>query len=98
MNESDHNCIYRSVDANTFELTKNSQFVSTIVGTVGWEAITGNKNVLLFGWGSWYKSLPGVYQYHHKINIDDLLNNKIDHGDLEKNRRSIYLSFRKIVL
>ena len=84
------NLIFLSKDANTFELTKNSQFVATIVGTVGWEAITGNKNVLLFGWGAWYKSLPGVYQYHDKININDLVNNKIDHKDLEKKTGDLY--------
>ncbi len=84
------NLIFLSKDANSFELTKNSQFVSTIVGTVGWEAITGNKNVLLFGWGAWYKTLPGVYQYNDKINIDDLVNNKIDHGDLEKKTGVLY--------
>jgi len=84
------NLIFLPKDANTFELTKNSQFVSTIVGTVGWEAITGNKNVLLFGWGAWYKSLPGVYQYNDKINIENLVNNKIDHDELEKKTGDLY--------
>ena len=84
------NLMFLPKDADTFELTKNSQFISTIVGTVGWEAITGNKNVLLFGWGAWYKTLPGVYQYHDNLNIDDLVNNKIDHDDLEKKTGFLY--------
>ena len=78
------NLLYLSKKTNTFELIKNSQFVSTIVGTVGWEAITGGKNVLCFGWGQWYKTLPGIYKYQDNISIEDLVNKPIDHNLLQK--------------
>ena len=78
------NLLFLYKKANTYELIKHSQFVATIVGTVGWEAITGGKNVLTFGWGRWYKNLPGVYEYRDDINIDELINKKIDHDLLQK--------------
>ena len=84
------NLFFLSREADTFELTKNSQFVATIVGTVGWEAITGGKNVLFFGWGTWYKSLPGAYEYRDDINIDDLVNKNIDHEFLQKKTAILY--------
>ncbi len=76
--------------ANTFSLIKNSQFVATIVGTAGWEAITGGKNVLTFGWGRWYKTLPGVYEYEKGVSMDELLNNRIDHDLLQKRTAALY--------
>lgn len=78
------NLIYLSDKANTYDLIKNAQFVSTIVGTVAWEAITGGKNVLCFGWGRWYKTFPGVYDYHPDMDISPLVNQPVDHELLEK--------------
>lgn len=68
---------------DTYSLLKNCQFTATITGTVGWEAITGGKAVLVFGWGVWYKSFPGVFQYHPSINISDIVNYKINLNALE---------------
>ena len=59
----------KSVD--THKLTKNSQFLSTISGTAGWEAITSAKKVLLFG-RAWYQSLPGVFLYNEKFSYEEL--------------------------
>ena len=67
---------------DTYLLLKNCAFASTVTGTVGWEAITGGKNVLIFG-NSWYKCLPGVFSYNPQIDINRLINNKIDHKILE---------------
>jgi hypothetical protein len=78
------NLVYLSKNANTLELIKASQFVATIVGSAGWEAITGGKNVLRFGWGAWYKTLPGVYEYTSHLDINMLTNTPIDHALLEK--------------
>ena len=54
------------------------------MGTAGWEAITGGINVLIFGWGGWYKTLPGVYEYCENIDISNLYQNQIDHELLQK--------------
>ena len=78
------NLVYLPIETDTFELTRHSRFVATIVGTVGWEAITGGKNVLTFGWGAWYKTLPGVYAYEEGMDIHNLIHKPIIHSDLEK--------------
>lgn len=69
---------------NTYQLLKHCVFASTITGTVGWEAIKGGKNVLVFGWGTWYKGFPGVFMYEPGINVYDIANNKINHDELEE--------------
>lgn len=67
---------------NTYSLLKKCIFVATITGTVGWEAISGGKNVLIFG-NAWYKKLPGVFMYNENFKLDDILNFKINHDELE---------------
>lgn len=69
-------------DVNTYDLIRKSKFVATITGTVGWEAISGGKCVLIFGL-AWYRKLPGVFEYNPKIQTKDILNYKIDHYKLE---------------
>ncbi|MGO3182954.1 MAG: capsular polysaccharide export protein, LipB/KpsS family [Aequorivita sp.] len=71
-------------ETNTYALIKNCLFVSTISGTMGWEAITGGKNVLIFGWGVWYKTFPGVFSFEDNPDYKELLTNQIDHSQLEK--------------
>lgn len=70
-----------SVD--TYELINKSQFVATITGTAGWEAITGGKHVLVFG-QVWYQSLPGVIHINELTSLSDILKYKINHNELEK--------------
>ena len=74
---------YLSMKYNTYELIESSQFVSVVTGTAGWEAISGGKNVLVFG-QAWYKTLPGVFSFHSKMNIEEILAYKIDHTLLER--------------
>ena len=97
------NLIFLSKDKDTFELIKNSEFVATILGTAGWEAITGGINVLIFGWGGWYKTLPGVYEYSDDMDIKILCQNQIDHENLQKKIADLYnkcghgiINFRQI--
>ncbi len=71
----------RKVD--TYELLRNSQFVATVTGTVGWEAISGGKAVLTFG-KSWYRQLPGVVNYHRDVEWEHIVKCKWTHEDLEK--------------
>lgn len=69
---------------DTYALLRNCQFVATITGTVGWEAITGGKNALIFGWGVWYKNLPGVFKFDENFRVEDIMNYKFEHAELEK--------------
>ena len=69
--------------ANTFELIEKSEFVATVTGTVGWEAIRKGKNVLVFGL-PWYRNLPGVIQFHKGINYEMILDCKNEHSVLEQ--------------
>lgn len=84
------NVVFVPKTANTYELQRNCQFASTITGTLGWEVITGGKNVLIFGWGVWYKTLPGVFYYNENFKIEDILNYKIDHCELETKLGLLY--------
>ena len=72
-----------SQDFDTYSLIKNSIFVATITGTAGWEAISGGKNTLVFG-NPWYKSLLGVFSYDEDFKLEDILNYKINHDELER--------------
>ena len=42
-------------EVNTFDLIKHSKAISTVTGTVGWEAIVRQKPVIAFGL-SWYEN------------------------------------------
>jgi hypothetical protein len=70
-------------DFDTYSLIKNCIFVATITGTAGWEAISGGKNALIFG-NPWYKILPGVFSYDENFKLEDILNYKINHDELER--------------
>lgn len=72
-----------SKDVDTYFLLKESAFPATITGTLGWEAITGGKNVLIFG-NAWYKTLPGVFSYRSDLNLSEILNYRINHKELEE--------------
>ena len=74
----------------THQLTDHSQFVGTITGTAGWEAICRGKNVVTFG-NPWYASFPGVYPYEPNLSYAALCSQKIIHKDLE-NAAGYFLS------
>lgn len=71
-------------DTNTYDLIRNALFVSTITGTLAWEAITGGKNALIFGWGAWYKKMPGIFYYDDQPRYRDVLMTRFGHAELEK--------------
>ncbi len=77
------------VNENTYDLINNSRFVATVAGTAGWEAITGGKNVLMFG-KSWYQNFPGAFKFNDKTNIDEILNYKIDKSKIDKPLRELF--------
>ena len=68
---------------NTYDLIKNSKICATIAGTVGWEAITGGKPVLIFGWGVWYKTLTGVYSFSPDLDLKAISAEKVDFNQLQ---------------
>jgi hypothetical protein len=75
------NVKYVSKNVNTYDLIKDSRFVATVTGTVGWESITGGKAVLTFGF-AWYLSLPGVVAYRSNIKLEEITSIQIDHEKL----------------
>lgn len=52
-------------------MIRNSEFVATITGTAGFEAISGGKPVLAFGL-AWYRGLPGVTIYNSNTALKDI--------------------------
>lgn len=70
-------------DINTYDIMQKCQFVATITGTAGWEAITGGKPALVFGL-AWYRYMSGVSIFEDKINLEDIMNNKTDIDELKK--------------
>jgi len=77
------NVEYISKEVNTYELLKYAKFSATVTGTVAWESITSGKPVLIFG-NIWFKNLPGIIKYTKQLALNDILNVKIDHLELEK--------------
>lgn len=57
---------------NSIRLIEASQFVATIAGTAGWEAISLGKKALVFG-RAWYMTLPGVFQFDRIKDITDIV-------------------------
>lgn len=91
--------------ADTVALTARAQFVATITGTVGWEAIRKGRKALVFG-DTWYQQFPGVFRFRPELNVDDILRHEIDHDLLERtvgallarsHRGVIERHYRKIV-
>ncbi len=59
------------IDEDTFMLIKNAKAVSTIVGTVGWEAIVYEKPLILFGI-SWYENYEGVLRIKDELSAQKI--------------------------
>lgn len=73
------------VDANfsTYRLLEASKLVATVTGTVGWEAITGGKNVVYFG-NTWYEGLPGAYRFDENLDLEELAGSPVSHELLQE--------------
>ena len=69
--------------ANTHELIDKCQFVATITGTVGWEAIRKGKNVLVFG-KPWYRNLAGAISFREGLTLEEISKSTIEHEQLER--------------
>ncbi|HAT1809753.1 TPA: capsule biosynthesis protein [Legionella pneumophila] len=67
---------------SSLDLIKSSQFVATVNGTVGWEALHLEKNAVIFG-TIYYQGLPGAFLYSPDLKLEDILQFKIDKATLE---------------
>ena len=65
---------YLRKDVDTYKLLEGCQFVATITGTAGWEAVTGGKPCLVFGY-PWYASIPGVTRYRPGLTVEQVCAN-----------------------
>lgn len=74
-------CLSKKV--NTYDLIRGCEFVATINGSAGWEAISGGKQVLYFG-NPWYKHMDGVSKYFDGICVEDIMIKSIDHKKIEE--------------
>lgn len=77
------NVVLVNPKTNSSLLTEKSEFVSTVTGTAGWEAIKGGKKTLVFG-QAWYLSLPGVIKYKEKLTLEEINSYSFNHEQLEK--------------
>jgi len=77
------NAKYISKTVNSFELIEKSQFVSTITGTAGWEAIRSDKSCLVFG-KTWYQNFDGIFVYTSTLDYKEVAEYKIDKEQVEK--------------
>lgn len=68
--------------ANTHALSQNAQFVASVTGTVGWEAIRQGTPAMVFG-AAWYRSLEGVINYRPGMDFNEIARMKINHNKLQ---------------
>ena len=76
------NAKYISKEVNSFDLIDRCQFVSTVTGTAGWEAITADKCCVVFG-KTWYQEFQGIFKYQEDLNYKDIMQFKIERELLE---------------
>lgn len=77
------NLVFMPSHASTHELTARAEFVATISGTVGWEAVRQGKPALVYG-PTWYASLPGVHTWREDLRYESIVGTPVDHDRLER--------------
>lgn len=76
------NLVYLDKRADTFDLIERCEFLATISGTAGIEALSFGKRVLIFG-NAPYQSFPGVVKYHEDLTLADIESLEFTHDELE---------------
>ena len=76
------NMKFLSRKVSSFELSKKALAISTITGTVGWEALRMGKPVIVFGDTFWNR-LPGAFKFDDSLKWDDIQGFRFD-GDALK--------------
>ena len=79
---------YISKEINSFDLIDNCQFVSTITGTAGWEAIISNKVCLIFG-QAWYQNFNGIIKWHNNLTLEDILSVTINNNKVQQDYNNL---------
>lgn len=91
------NVEYIGKEVDTYLLLEHCQFLATITGTAGWEAITGGKPCLIFGL-AWYASIQGAVRYHASLTVDDILATPIQQPEQERAFASLFRKMRQGVI
>lgn len=78
LRQDPNNAHFRSHDT-----AAHAQFVATVTGTAGWEAIRKGRPALVFG-NAWYKSLPGVHLYGPDVDFEAIAASTFEHAALEQ--------------
>lgn len=81
-------CLYLDTAIPTHELIESSQFVATISGTVGWEAICGGKPAVIFG-VTWFQTFPGVTQWRSDVTLSEIVDKEISRDALNESYREL---------
>jgi hypothetical protein len=81
---------YISKEVNSFDLINGCEFVATITGTAGWEALMVEKPALIFGL-TWYQEFEGIIKYHNGLTLKDILDIKIDRDRVERDYNNLIL-------
>lgn len=76
------NTLYLDKQMNTFDLIEKCEFVATITGTAGTEALSFGKRVLFFG-NAIYRDFPGIIRYTDDIRLEDIMAVEFTHEELE---------------
>lgn len=64
-------------------LVAKARLVATVAGTAGWEGLLSGIPAVTFG-GAWYRSLPGVTEFHEGLDFAAVAARGVDHAALEK--------------
>jgi hypothetical protein len=81
--QKNHKIIIVRDDVDSIKLIQKSEFVATVTGTAGWEALLRGKQVLAFG-NAWYGNFPGCTMYRSSTSLKDILSNKVDNNKLQE--------------
>ena len=77
------NLMFVSPMLDSHSLVQKAAALATISGTAGWEALNYGKPVIYFGYPN-YREMPGVFKYTDDLDIDFVLNYKVDRKEVEK--------------
>lgn len=65
------------------QLIDHSEFVATVNSKDGWEALSRDKKVLVFG-HPWYRYLPGAYRYHDNFECSEITETEFSNSDFQR--------------